>query len=92
MTPEQTRARYAALREEAHATSGYLNQPFRDEADVWAQKVYDLLEQTEAAAKAYRSCLPLIGLPGDHADEIIEHIQQAISSLAQAERAREESE
>ena len=92
MTPEQTRARYDALQEDARATSGYLNRSTRDQADVWAQKVYDLLEQVEAASKAYRSCLSLIGTPGDHADEVIEHVQEAIHSLAQAERAREESE
>ena len=45
MSPEQTRARYDALQEEDRATSGYLNRSTRDQADVWAQKVYDLLEQ-----------------------------------------------
>ena len=90
MTPEQLRARYNMLREESRATSPALNRPLRDEADVRAEKIRRGIEAVEEEVQQYSDCLPIICDAQGHIEDVMNMLNEALYSLASAERARGE--
>ena len=84
--------RIREISEEIRATSPALNRPLRDEAYVRAERVRNAIEALETEVQQYSDCLPLICDAQGHVVDIKSALQDALDSLASAERARGDEE
>ena len=73
-------------------TSGYLDRPLREQADVLTDMLEKLLSQAESHAAQLRDCLPMCTDQHQRAEELCEWLGEAVSSLVAVSQAREENE